>query len=244
MVLAQSMLNKQVTNARVRLAALVVLVGAAGLAGGCAEIKVAQSEQMIQKGDALLEQNELQSALAEFDAAVQLSPQLAVAHSRKGVVYRRMGDYEQAIDSFAEAVRLEPNSFFDTINLAQLYYYTHRMFDAIEAYLHACDLKPDDFDANLNLGVCYQQVDDPVQAVERFQKRSALHPKSAERAAGFGTPPTFSGSAVRFVMAPDSGREKVLGPRRWGVPFGAGSEVEKIVEEGVALPASAQVKFA
>ncbi len=154
-----------------------VLAVAGGLAaGGCAQLQHNQAKEHVTRGDAMLEQNDLGAAIREFEQATQLDPQLAVAHSKLGIIYRRMGDYDRAIDCFAEAVRLAPRSFDDTLNLAQLYHFTKRLRDAVEAYLHACALQPNDFDANLNLGVCYQQLDDAGQAVERFQKAIAIDP--------------------------------------------------------------------
>ena len=65
-----------------------------------------------------MDSDELEEALAAFQEAARLDPQLAVAHSNMGRIYRRMGEYEQAIDSFVEAVRRNPFSFDDTFNLA------------------------------------------------------------------------------------------------------------------------------
>ena len=155
------------------LAAGLVAVGAA-LISGCAAANRSRAEQLLGEGTRLLEEHDLEAALRELEAATQLSPQLAVAHSKMGIIYRRMGDYDRAIDCFAEAVRWAPRSFDDTFNLAQLYHFTKRLHDAVEAYLYACDLRPDNFDANLNLGVCYQQLGDYNQSAERFQQTIAI----------------------------------------------------------------------
>ncbi len=137
---------------------------------GCVAYSHLRADQHVRTGQNLLAQDSLEDALAEFEVAVELHPQLAVAHSKMGVIFRRLGDYDRAVDSFAAAVRYNPGSFDDTINLAQLYHYTQRVRDAIQAYLHACTLRPRSFDAQLNLGVCYQQSGDHAQAIERFQR--------------------------------------------------------------------------
>ncbi|HUU82136.1 MAG TPA: tetratricopeptide repeat protein [Phycisphaerae bacterium] len=155
----------KVHHALVCTAALTLL----GMGSGCSLIRQRQADVHVDRGQRLLADDELEVALAEFQAAVELDPQLAVAHSKMGVIYQRMGEYERAIESFANAIRYNPFSFTDSLNLAQLYHFTKRLHDAVEVYLHACDLKPDDFDAQLNLGVCYQQMGEVEQAVERFQ---------------------------------------------------------------------------
>jgi tetratricopeptide (TPR) repeat protein len=137
---------------------------------GCAMFNRAVADAKVQRGQALLADDDLESALAEFQAAAQLAPQMAIAHSKMGIIYRRMGDYGRAIDCFAAAVRNDPFSFEDTLDLAKLYHFTRRLRDAVQAYLHAADLKPDNFDTQLNLGVCYQEMGELQQAVERFNK--------------------------------------------------------------------------
>lgn len=154
------------------------VVGALLLAGlsGCQTVQNYHAGVRVRRGDELLRQEYLDSALVEFEAAAKLSPQLADPHSRMGGIYRRMGDYEKAISCFVEAIRRDPFSFEDTLNLAQLYHFTERLKEAVQAYLHAVELRPEDVDSNLSLGVCYQQLGDVDQALERFEKAIALDP--------------------------------------------------------------------
>ncbi len=144
---------------------------------GCRTVQEFRAQWRVHRGDRLLARHDdLEAALLEFQKAAELAPQLAVAHSRLGVVYRRMGDDEQAIDSFVEAVRRDPFSFQDTFQLAQLYHATHRLVEALQAYHHAAEIKPNDFEVQLNLGTCYQEMGDWQQAVSRFQKAIELDP--------------------------------------------------------------------
>lgn len=145
-------------------AALILLCAGSG----CTWVREHRADIHVHRGQRLLAEDDLEVALREFQAAAELDPQLAVAHSRMGVIYQRMGEYERAIACFANAIRYNPFSFNDSLSLARLYHFTKRLHDAVEVYLHACDLEPDDFDAQLNLGVCYQQMGEIQQAVERF----------------------------------------------------------------------------
>ncbi len=152
--------------------ALLAIAGAPG----CSLIERHVAQHRVNRGDEYVEAQDLDAALKEFEAAAELAPQVAVAHSRMGMIYRRVGDYAKAIDCFIEAIRRDPFSFDDTLNLAQLYHFTERVKDAIQAYLHAVELRPEHFDAQLNLGVCYQQAGDLTQAVERFQRAIDVEP--------------------------------------------------------------------
>ncbi|MCH7807718.1 MAG: tetratricopeptide repeat protein, partial [Planctomycetes bacterium] len=143
---------------------------------GCTVVRRYEAKRHVHRGESLLEVHDLEAALAEFEAAAELAPQMAIAHSKMGIIYRRLGDYEQAIDCFVQAIRRNPFSFDDTLSLAQLYHFTHRITEAIQAYLHATDINANHFDAQLNLGVCYQQLGDLPQAVERFQQAIDIDP--------------------------------------------------------------------
>ena len=107
-------------NRQARAPLVVVLAALAVSVIGCASIREGQALQHVAAGDRLLAQDDLQAALKEFEAAAALDPQLAVTHTKMGVIYRRMGDYNRAIDCFAIAVRYNPFSFDDTFALGQL----------------------------------------------------------------------------------------------------------------------------
>lgn len=136
---------------------------------GCTSIHRYRAQRQVTYGDVLIETEDLEGALKAFQEAARLDPQMAIAHSRMGLIYRRLGDYDRAIASLADALRRDSSSFADTFDIAQLYHFTERIRDAIQAYLHAVELRPQDFDAQLNLGVCFQQAGDFGQAVERFR---------------------------------------------------------------------------
>lgn len=159
-----------------RRVALVALLGILSGGSGCVLVHEHQARVHVSRGETHLEAQDLSAALKEFQAAAQIAPQMAVAHSRIGVVYRQMGEYEHAAESFIEAIRHNPFSFDDAFELAQVYHFMHRIRDAVQAYLHAAQLRDDDFDVQLNLGVCYQEAGELQQAVERFNQAIAIDP--------------------------------------------------------------------
>ncbi len=169
MIALTKMINTMSAKLAVTVACLLAI-------SGCTWFQGYRAAGHVQRGEVLLADDDLEAALAEFTAASELDPQIAVAHSKLGFIYQRMGEYEQAITAFANAVRCDPFSFPDTVNLARLYHFTRRLNDAVQAYLHACDLAPSDFDAQLNLGVCYHELGNPDLAVERFQKAVEIDP--------------------------------------------------------------------
>ena len=68
---------------------------------GCALVRQQQAHQRVERGEQLLTEDDLQAASLAFQEAAELDPQLAVAHSRLGVIYERMGEYERALAAFS-----------------------------------------------------------------------------------------------------------------------------------------------
>ena len=183
---------------------------------GCVTVREFFADQHVARGERLMERQDLEAALAEFEEATRLAPQLAVAHSKMGTIYRRLGEFEAAIACFVEAVRRDPFSFDDTFNLAQLYHFTQRLKDAIQAYLHAVELRPESFDAQLNLGVCYQQAGQLDQAIERYEKAIEVDPVRPHAYVNLGVALDTQGKLYEAVRAykealeRDSGQPVVL----------------------------------
>ncbi|MCO6436608.1 MAG: tetratricopeptide repeat protein [Phycisphaerae bacterium] len=171
------------------------------LLSGCAVVRKHQAKRHVARGDELLQADHLDEALAEFEAAAEVAPQLAVVHSRLGNLYERMGDYTRAIDAFVEAVRRDPRSFDDTFSLARLYQLTNQLVDAIRAYLHAVELRPNDAQTQLNLGTCYHQSGDYAQAVVRFEKAIELDPSTPEAFVNLGVSLDAQGKHYEAVRA-------------------------------------------
>jgi tetratricopeptide (TPR) repeat protein len=69
----------------------------------------------LERGEQALDKEDLDSAIAYFNAAIVTDPKNAVAYSRRGLAYGKKGDDVQAIADYTEAVRLRP-SFGDGYN--------------------------------------------------------------------------------------------------------------------------------
>ncbi len=90
-----------------RLAVLAAMVVVAATAG-CRSLASYKADRHVIRGETLMGQQDLEAALAEFQAAAELDSESASAHSNMGVIYRRMGEYQQAIECFVEAIRRNP----------------------------------------------------------------------------------------------------------------------------------------
>lgn len=194
-------LHKRVGLRRRILTMLVVGAIAAGATSGCSRVRRFRAQRHVAAGEKLLQRDDLDSALAEFQTAAELDPQLAIAHSNMGTIYRRLGEYELAIDSFVEALLRNPISFDDTFSLGQLYHFTKRLARAIQMYLHAIDLEPGNFDAQLNLGVCYQQTGEHAMAIGHFQEAILIDSDSPHAFVNLGVALDAQGKYYEAIRA-------------------------------------------
>ena len=55
------------------------------------------------------EEGRFEDAIAEYDEALRLDSQYAVAYYNRGAAYFTLGQFERAIEDYGEAIRLTPN---------------------------------------------------------------------------------------------------------------------------------------
>ena len=101
---------------------VVVMMGAVA---GC-NSNDTSPEQHVADGQALQEEGKLQEAIAEFDEAVRIDPQLASAYSFRGTAHGLLGEYERAMVDLNEAIRLDPQDAEYYINRGGIYYFWGR----------------------------------------------------------------------------------------------------------------------
>jgi len=67
------------------------------------------AEAAFDRGTAKLRNGDLEGALADYNQAIQLDPELAVAYVNRGLVRRRLGDVQGALSDYNSAINLDPN---------------------------------------------------------------------------------------------------------------------------------------
>ena len=74
------------------------------------------------QGDYLQQQGRQKDAIAKFDGAISIDPQLVGAHINRGRAYFSLGQIERAIQDFDESIRLNPERALDYINRGGAYF--------------------------------------------------------------------------------------------------------------------------
>ena len=91
----------------VALATVHSLVSALSLAAQTAEVE--KVREHFAQGDEAYRQQRLDDAIREFREVLRLSPSLAEAHAKLGVIFYSRGEYQEAADSFRKAVTHKPS---------------------------------------------------------------------------------------------------------------------------------------
>ncbi len=134
----------------------------------------------------LMLDDRLEEALAHFQRALRLKPDIAEAHSNLGNALQRMGRYDEAISHYTEALRLKPDLAEAHNNLGNVLLKLGRAADAIIECEQALRLDPDYSEAHRNLGKALQRVGRQEDAIAQLKQAIALQPDNYEAGKDFG----------------------------------------------------------
>lgn len=167
---------------------------------GCAVSRPIAVTHM-ERGDNALAREDVRAALVEFQQAVKLDPQYALAHSRLGQAYKRAGELSKAADSLQTAVRLDPFHFDSFFSLGDVYTLLNQVAYAVQAYVQCVKLKPQDFESRFRLAMCYHQQNDLSKAIPEYQMAVQLDPRNAVAWSNLGAAQDASGSSYEAIKA-------------------------------------------
>jgi tetratricopeptide (TPR) repeat protein len=116
------------------------------------------------------------SALRQFQAAIERNPQDAEALSNLGQVLVRLGRAAEAIPYYDRAIQLVPSRWAYHFNRARALGLTGKWDDAVASYRKAQELFPGDYATAFNLGLALHKKGDEEAAVEEYKKAIELNP--------------------------------------------------------------------
>lgn len=91
----------------------------------CAQVCYPQTElkaeQYLERGDALLDQGDLEGAIRTYTRAIELDPDLVQAYIKRGIALRTNGDLNDAIDDFVVAEKIDVNATVGNRYIAESY---------------------------------------------------------------------------------------------------------------------------
>ena len=118
-----------------------------------------------------------ETALKNYDVAIQLNPNNFEAYNNRGVAYKNLGQYERAIQDYDKAIELNPNYDNAHNNRGNAYRLLKQYEQAIQDYGKAIELNPNNADAWNGRAITYFQLKKYEQALDDFNKVIELAPK-------------------------------------------------------------------
>ena len=133
------------------------------------------AEFYVLSGRIEVEQNRLERGIQGFNIAIELDPELAVAHYHKGEVLQRWRKYEDAFHSYEQAFKVERDRPDYLMAVAEILI----LLDRQDESLALLESKKDYFEFNagirLAIGHLYVMKDDHATAARYFEEAHHLH---------------------------------------------------------------------
>ena len=120
------------------------------------------------QGDYLQQQGRQKDAIAKFDGAIGIDPQLVGAHINRGRAYFSLGQIERAIQDFDESIRLNPERALDYINRGGAYFSLGQNERAIKEFDVGIRLDPQRTTAYLARGNAYFNLGQYQRAIQDY----------------------------------------------------------------------------
>lgn len=117
------------------------------------------AETYLRRGYAKYRLDQYQEAIADYDAAINLKPDLASAYYFRGTVKRSLGQYKEAIEDYDTAIDLNDNFAFAYYFRGTIRGDLGEHFIAIQDYNKAIDANPDYASAYLRRGIANYLLD-------------------------------------------------------------------------------------
>jgi tetratricopeptide (TPR) repeat protein len=125
-------------------------------------------------GDHLLDEGDLDGAMAEYRRGLLLDPgQLNLLNSL-GVCHARLGEHAAAISSFEDVIRLDPGNLMAHFNKGCSLILSGRLEEAEECLAAAKKIAPDNFEVLFHLGRTKLELERPDEALADLARASRL----------------------------------------------------------------------
>lgn len=116
------------------------------------------------------------SAIASWEKALELQPNLAQAWHNRGSALGNLGRLEEAIASFDRALEINPNDFQAWNDRGTALYNTEQFPEALASWERVIEIKPDYYLAWYNRGLILENFGRVRDALESYNKALEIQP--------------------------------------------------------------------
>jgi tetratricopeptide (TPR) repeat protein len=128
------------------------------------------------RGVVYMDHDELESALADFNRAIELNPGVAKYYTFRGMVLNRMDKPKDAIENFNTAIDLDPNDPMAFLNRGNAWKQRGSFENTVFDYTKAIELDPKYAAAYFNRGLIWGRIANHEEAAKDFSKVIELDP--------------------------------------------------------------------
>jgi tetratricopeptide (TPR) repeat protein len=139
-------------------------------------------------------QGKFDEAIAEYNKALKIKPDLAVAYLNRGLSYAQKGDYYRAFLDFDEAISLDPKYSRAYSALGNLYNRQGRYELAIDNFSQAIELNPNDVYSYRGRGLAYGHTKQLDLAIADYTKTIEINANDAAAYLNRGTAHVYMGN--------------------------------------------------
>jgi len=136
-------------------------------------------------GSLYAEQQEWKDAQREFETAIELNPQFAIAHLHLGVAMRAQGQ-ANGLTEIVKASQLAPQNAVIALELGTALAADGHDDQAIPVFEHVLELQPDSTPASYQLALALQRSGKTQQAILLFRKVLAAEPENTAAMTNLG----------------------------------------------------------
>ena len=133
----------------------------------------------INLGSVLFDEGKTEEAIAHYNKAISIMPNLILSYNKRGIAYAKLGRYQRALEDFSNAILLNPDNVISYNCRGNIYVELGQYQGAIQDYNKAISIKPDDADAYFNRGIVYVKLGQYQMAIEDFSNAIRLKPDNA-----------------------------------------------------------------
>jgi tetratricopeptide (TPR) repeat protein len=140
--------------------------------------KLTADDYFLRAGDKY-NKKDFQGAIEDYDRAIQVEPNYAIAYNNRGNVRFELGDKPRAIEDYNRAIQLDPNLAMSYYNRGNARAALGDKPGAIEDYNRAIQLDPNYAIAYNNRGLARSDLGDKPGAIEDYNRAIQLDPNLA-----------------------------------------------------------------
>ena len=137
-------------------------------------------------GEALIQNGQVDEALAHFQKALEIYPNFLEAHSSLGVALLQKGQLDEAIAQFQKALEINPDYADAHYNLGNALLQEGQLDEAVAHFQKADEINPSHAEAHNNLGSALLQKGQLDEAIAQFQKALEVNSNDADVRSNLG----------------------------------------------------------